>query len=94
MEGSYSRGFTVYLCKTYISHHHLISVVKPQIVLVEHIYISRMIKIEYPTMMPLARRIQKDTKRLDSDKLIGRMKLCFLVHSLIALAVQQLKQKM
>ena len=30
-----------------------------------------MIKIEYPTMMPLARRIQKDTKRLDSDKLIG-----------------------
>ena len=38
------------------------------------LYISRMIKIEYPTMMPLARRIQKDTKRLDSDKLIGRMK--------------------
>ena len=33
-----------------------------------------MIKIEYPTVMPLARRIQKDTKRLDSDKLIGRMK--------------------
>ena len=25
-------------------------------------------------MMPLARRIQKDTKRLDSDKLIERMK--------------------
>ena len=39
-----------------------------------YICVYRMIKIEYPTMMPLARRIQKDTKRLDSDKLIGRMK--------------------
>ena len=39
-----------------------------------YIYISRMIKIEYPKVMPLARRIQKDTKRLDSDELIGRMK--------------------
>ena len=39
-----------------------------------YIYISRMMKIEYPTVMPLARRIQKDTKRLDSDKYIGRMK--------------------
>ena len=35
---------------------------------------KRMIKIEYPTMMPFARRIQKDTKRLDSGKLIRRMK--------------------
>ena len=33
-----------------------------------------MINIEYPTMVPLARRIRKDTKRLDSDKLIRRMK--------------------
>ena len=39
-----------------------------------YIYIYIYIYIEYPTVMPLARRIQKDTKRLDSDELIGRMK--------------------
>ena len=45
-----------------------------------------MIKIEYPTVMPLARRIRKDTKRLDSDKLIGRMKkniTCLTLSSLL-----------
>ena len=36
--------------------------------------VSGMIKIEYPKMVPLARRIQRDTKRFDSDKLIRRMK--------------------
>ena len=45
-----------------------------------YIYISRMIKIEYPTMVPLARRIQKDTKRLDSDKLDSLASLSVRLH--------------
>ena len=53
---------------------HLFNLYHSIYIYIIYIYISRMIKIEYPTMMPLARRIQKDTKRLDSDTLIGRMK--------------------